>query len=79
MSAVFWVCGGISLLFLAASLPNGGWRRVLPLLAWLAVMLSVAAALPTTAERVAALAVTFAGALWLRTWTARRFPTAPGA
>jgi hypothetical protein len=73
---VFLVCGIFSLLFLAASLPDGGWRRVLPMFAWFAVMLPVAGALPTTAARMVALVVTFAGALWLRNWTARRFPTA---
>jgi hypothetical protein len=66
MPVVFWVCGAISLLGLVTQLPNGGWRRVLPLLAWLGVTLTVAAVLPTEAERGVALAVAFAGAVWLR-------------
>jgi hypothetical protein len=76
MHIVFWVCGALTLVFLAASLPGGGWKIVVPVLVWFAVMLPISEALATTAERLVALAVTFAGAFGVRAWAARRFPVA---
>jgi hypothetical protein len=72
MDVLFWMGGAVSAVLLATNLSDGGWKRVVPLLLWFAVMLSISNALPTTAERVVALVVTFAGALWRRGWTARR-------
>jgi hypothetical protein len=74
MNVVMWIGGGLSLIFLAASLPNGGWRSVVPILLWLAVTLPIAGALPSTAARVIALVFAFTGATLLRKWTIKRFP-----
>src|SRR3954452_6827868 len=73
MHVVFWVCGALALVSLAASLPGGGWKIVVPLLVWCAVMLPISEALASAAERLVALAVTLAGAFAVRTWAVRRF------
>ena len=79
MHIVFWVCGALSLISLATSLPGGGWKRVVPVLLWLGVTLPIAEALPSVTERVVGLVVTFAGAFAVRAWAARRFPPAARA
>jgi hypothetical protein len=72
MHTVFWICAGVSALFLLAEMRDGGWRRIVPVLVWLGATLPIAAALPTTAERVVALAVAFAGVFALRELVERR-------
>ncbi len=70
MDIVLAVCGVISAIGLLVQLPDGGWRRTLPVFAWLTAAFALAALLPTAPERAAAVLLGLAGAFVL----ARRLP-----